>query len=235
MPATVIIHLLKHCCSDTAAATLLHSSLSFAAASQEVINYNIAAGDLGQALNQFAIQSSIPVSAEQKLIQSAKTQGLHGRYTTAQGFAQLLAGTAFSAERTKEGYVIVKKNLSAEPVYAGELSTIEVNALNEDSGKQGVQQLPPINVDSIEADGSAEQGYVAKKLKQVGPWGEKSLQDTPYAISVMSSDLMENVIAGDIDQLYKMNPVTQSSPTSAGLALQSALSMGYAYPLTATV
>jgi iron complex outermembrane receptor protein len=197
---------------STAAATLLHSSLSFAAASQEVINYNIAAGDLGQALNQFAIQSSIPVSAEQKLIQAAKTQGLHGRYTTAQGFAQLLAGTAFSAERTEEGYVIVKKNLSAEPVYAGELSTIEVDALNVDSGKQGnVQQLPLIIVSSIEADGSAEQGYVAKKLKQVGPWGEKSLQDTPYAISVMSSDLMENVIAGDIDQLYKMNPVTQSS------------------------
>ncbi len=63
--------------------------------------------------------------------------------------------------------------------------------------------------------GSSENGYVVKELKQVGPWGEKSLQDTPYSMTVMPQELIENSISGDMDQVYKMNPIIQNSaPTS---------------------
>ncbi|WP_419678411.1 TonB-dependent siderophore receptor [Aliarcobacter lanthieri] len=75
--------------------------------------------------------------------------------------------------------------------------------------------------------GSSENGYVSKELKQVGFWGEKSLQDTPYSMSVMSSDLIENVIAGDIDQLYKMNPVIQATSSSTSYGYPGSMIRGF--------
>ncbi|MCW8038981.1 MULTISPECIES: TonB-dependent siderophore receptor [Acinetobacter] len=75
--------------------------------------------------------------------------------------------------------------------------------------------LPTITViASAEQDGSVENGYVVKQLKQVGPWGAKDLKDTPYSVSVISSDLIQNAVAGDMDQIYKMNPVIQNSAPS---------------------
>jgi iron complex outermembrane recepter protein len=62
-------------------------------------------------------------------------------------------------------------------------------------------------------NGSAESGYLVEEVKQVGPWGAKSLQDTPYSMTVMPKELIENTVAGDINQIYKMNPLigTQDS------------------------
>ncbi|MFT4077389.1 MAG: TonB-dependent siderophore receptor [Asticcacaulis sp.] len=52
------------------------------------------------------------------------------------------------------------------------------------------------------------------KAPSTGPWGAKSLQDTPYSINVTTSDLIENVVAGNMDQIYKMNPIVQNSAPS---------------------
>ncbi|WP_258237625.1 Plug domain-containing protein, partial [Arcobacter sp. CECT 9188] len=41
--------------------------------------------------------------------------------------------------------------------------------------------------------------------------GRKSLQDTPYSMTVMPQELIENSISGDMDQIYKMNPIIQNS------------------------
>ncbi|WP_152017708.1 TonB-dependent receptor [Aliarcobacter butzleri] len=87
--------------------------------------------------------------------------------------------------------------------------------------------LEPISVNEGYSNGTAENGYVVKELKQVGFWGEKSLQDTPYSMSVMSSDLIENVIAGNIDQLYKMNPVIQESTPTTVFTYPSAVIRGF--------
>jgi iron complex outermembrane receptor protein len=48
----------------------------------------------------------------------------------------------------------------------------------------------------------------------IGPWGSRSIADTPYSVTVMSSEQIENTIARDLDQLYKMNPVVQTNAPS---------------------
>lgn len=44
--------------------------------------------------------------------------------------------------------------------------------------------------------GSEEVGYKVENTTTTGLWGEMKIQDTPYSINVMSSDLIENVQAG---------------------------------------
>jgi iron complex outermembrane receptor protein len=63
-------------------------------------------------------------------------------------------------------------------------------------------------------DGSAEAGYKVENVKNVGPWGEKKLLDTPYSLTVSGNDLIENTVSGNPDNLYRMNPLIQvTSPT----------------------
>ena len=59
-------------------------------------------------------------------------------------------------------------------------------------------------------EGSAEVGYKVENVTITGPWGEMKLQDTPYSILVMPSEMIENTVASDPYQLFKMNPLTQS-------------------------
>ncbi|WP_257118822.1 TonB-dependent receptor [Aliarcobacter vitoriensis] len=75
--------------------------------------------------------------------------------------------------------------------------------------------------------GSSENGYVVKELKQVGFWGEKSLQDTPYSMTVIPQELIENSISGDMDQIYKMNPVTQTAATTSVYGTPYAVIRGF--------
>ncbi|KXK50275.1 MAG: TonB-dependent receptor protein, partial [Nitrosomonas europaea] len=57
--------------------------------------------------------------------------------------------------------------------------------------------------------GTAEEGYRVSNISGIGLWGERSLRDTPYSISVVPSDLIENVNAQNMGQIFKMNPLTQ--------------------------
>jgi len=64
----------------------------------------------------------------------------------------------------------------------------------------------------------ADVGYRAKNIKGIGVWGEKSLQDTPYSINVISDDLIDNANAKDMNQIFKMNPTTQETSSIASNA-----------------
>jgi iron complex outermembrane receptor protein len=65
--------------------------------------------------------------------------------------------------------------------------------------------------DKAPKEGSTEAGYKPDTTTTTGPWGKMKLQDTPYSINVMSSNLIENTIASSPDQLYRMNPLIQAS------------------------
>jgi iron complex outermembrane receptor protein len=86
---------------------------------------------------------------------------------------------------------------------------------NTKSTAENGQAKVPVTEVEVQADrdkapkeGSAEAGYKPDTTTTTGPWGKMKLQDTPYSISVMSSDLIENVQANSTDQLIKMNPLT---------------------------
>ncbi|RBQ29044.1 TonB-dependent siderophore receptor [Aliarcobacter vitoriensis] len=63
-------------------------------------------------------------------------------------------------------------------------------------------------------NGSAESGYLVEETSAIGIWNERKLQDTPYSMSIISKDLIENVQAKDMNQIFKMNPTTQETKNS---------------------
>jgi len=69
--------------------------------------------------------------------------------------------------------------------------------------------------------GSAEDGYRVETTKGVGLWGERSLQDTPYSMTVTSQALIENSAAKDMNQIFKMAPTAQESATISSDATDS--------------
>jgi iron complex outermembrane recepter protein len=73
--------------------------------------------------------------------------------------------------------------------------------------------LEEVNVSETAQNGSAENGYVVKETNGIGIWDKRSLQDTPYQMSIVSQDMIENTASG-IDQIFKMNPVVQVTRTS---------------------
>ncbi len=47
-------------------------------------------------------------------------------------------------------------------------------------------------------------------VSQVGPFTNLPLQDTPYSINIMTSDLIESVQASTVDQLWRLNPFVEN-------------------------
>lgn len=66
-------------------------------ASEQTHSYAIPAGGLDQALNRFASEAGILLSADAQLTAGKRSAGLNGSYSVADGLAQLLAGTGLRA------------------------------------------------------------------------------------------------------------------------------------------
>jgi iron complex outermembrane receptor protein len=172
--------------------------------------YQIASNALNQVLNQFAAQSGVAVAMDGKQLAGIKSSGLEGMYSIEQGFAKILEHSPWQAKKTAQGYAIVLKDHTPAnaPKYVGQLPLVEVSAEGADIASTGVQLLPTVVVDAVKS-GSAQEGYLVEKSSNIGPWRGQRLQDTPYAINVMSSDLIENLQATSTDQLYQVNPTMQ--------------------------
>ena len=82
-------------------------------------------------------------------------------------------------------------------------------------------QLPTVTVTGGK-EGGAEEGYLVKEIQGVGIWGERKLQDTPYSMTVIPEELIENLNAKDMDQVFKVNPTTQETARIASDATDGA-------------
>lgn len=82
--------------------------------------------------------------------------------------------------------------------------------VNPRTANQETKALPKIKVEANADDaGSAAAGYLKERVTNIGPWEDRSLKDTPYAISVIPEELIQNLQAVSPDQLFKISPTTQ--------------------------
>ncbi|WP_350283678.1 TonB-dependent receptor [Nitrosomonas sp.] len=138
---------------------------------------------LGDSLLQLGQQTSLQILYTPDLVRELNTSGLRGNYTPENALRQLLKGTGIEYER--QGNIVTLKRISAVTLPSLTVSTASL--------KQG----------------TAEEGYRVSNVSGIGLWGERSLRDTPYSMSVVPSDLIENVNAQNMGQIFKMNPLTQ--------------------------
>lgn len=161
----------------------------------DVRTFNIPAGPLDVALDRFSRTAGVNLTYDAALISEIMTKGLVGRYSISTGLMVLLVGSGIEViAQPGGGYALRKAPVTGNPATRGEtvfpMMTVSATA---DSVKQG----------------TAEEGYRVSNVSGVGLWDERSLRDTPYSMSIVTSDLIENINAQNMGQIFKMNPLTQ--------------------------
>jgi len=164
--------------------------------------FQIPAGPLAQSLNQFASQARVTLSFDPAITDGLTSPSISGQYSPQQVLEMLLTGTGLQAYRqADEGYGI-KATPSVDTSELVHLPSVKVTADAERN---------------LQFEGTAADGYRVKTVSSVGGLGSMNLQDTPFSISVIPKELIENVQASSPDDIYRINPSTRTStPQSTG-------------------
>jgi iron complex outermembrane recepter protein len=179
--------------------------------------YTIASMPLKKAIEKISDQAGLPYLVDAKLLENkgnapaiSNVEGLQKALDT------ILKKSGLKA-KVKNGTIMIEERKENEPT-----------------------ELEGISISASQEEGTAEEGYLVEKTKTLGVWGNLSLQDTPYSMSVMSSDFLENTITSNMGQVAKQNSVLQSNGNASyngelgnsirGFAIGSALIDGIPIP-----
>ncbi|KLD97877.1 TonB-dependent receptor [Aliarcobacter butzleri] len=145
--------------------------------------YTIQNKTLKEALEIISKKSNLSYISNDEVLETKRVNNIQNIEGTQQALDKILEGTGLKAVIQNEAIVIVKEKVE---------------------GKGTVLEAISVNTGKI---GSAENGYLVEDVKTLGVWGNLSLQDTPYSMTVLSSDLLENTITSNMNQVAKVNPV----------------------------
>ncbi|MFJ4067729.1 TonB-dependent siderophore receptor [Pseudomonas sp. NPDC089996] len=161
---------------------LLALPATLAHASEQTRHYAIPAGSLDQALNHFASQSGILLSADAILTTGKRSPGLSGTYSVKDGLAQLLAGTGLRALKSADSYIV---EVAVDSTGALELGATTVTGLGS----------------TTEGTGSYTTGAAQTSTKL-----PLSLRETPQSVTVMTRQRIDD------QALANLNEVVQNTP-----------------------
>ncbi len=154
----------------TTTGLVLISPTPVLAADQEIsstkqkVNFNVAAGQLTSALNQFGQQAGILLSYSPELASPYKTAGLRGEYSISMGLQKLLQGTPLSVVKQSENsYRLTQSNEQS-----ADLPVVTVTG-----EKSSLSPYTPIDSYAAQRSASATKNNA-------------SIFDTPQSISVVT-------------------------------------------------
>ena len=149
-------------------------------------NYTVDTTNATKAIEKISELSNIPFIVDTNILNGKNTNKIQNVQNLDEALKLMFEGTGLEA--------VIKNN------------TIVIKRIE---GKGTV--LEPISVNESYKNGTAENGYLSEDITGVGLWGKRSLQDTPYSMTVIPQELIENVQAKDMNQIFKMNPTTQET------------------------
>lgn len=152
--------------------------------------YTIQNKTLKEALEIISKKSNLSYIANDEILNQKRINNIENIEGTQKALDKLLEGTGLKAIIKNEAIVIVK------------------NEAKKVEGKGTVLEEISV-IDGVYKSGSEQSGYLVENITGVGLWGERSVQDTPYSMTVISEDLIQNTQANDMAQIFKMNPLTQ--------------------------
>ncbi len=148
--------------------------------------FNISTTNLSEAIQQISETAKIPYIVDMNILKNKSANKVEDVESLEEALKILLKDTGLEAIIQNNTIVIREKKLSSN---GNNLGSVDILATAK--------------------DGASEQGYLSKDISGIGIWGSRSLQDTPYSMTVISEDLIQNVQANDMAQIFKMNPITQ--------------------------
>ncbi|WP_026803652.1 TonB-dependent siderophore receptor [Aliarcobacter lanthieri] len=158
-------------------------------------SFTVNTNDAVKAIEKISEISKVPFIVDKNILKGITTNTIENIDNLEEALRLIFEGTGIEA--TIQNNTIVIKKLSSVKVINGTYILDEVS-VSGNSFKSG----------------SAEAGYLTDNITGVGLWGKRSLQDTPYSMSVIPQELIENVQAKDMNQIFKMNPTTQETGQS---------------------
>jgi iron complex outermembrane receptor protein len=153
------------------------------------MRYDIAAGPLEQSLNQFAAQSRTLLVVDPEIARGKQGPALSGSYSSERALELLLSGSGLQAERRADGGIVIQKRAA--------------------SG--GANALPTV---SVVARGEAETGL--KRAAAAGALGARSVLDTPFSVSVVDKEEIQDRQVTTIEQAFRFDPSATSSSGEYG-------------------
>ncbi|WP_232310989.1 TonB-dependent receptor [Herbaspirillum autotrophicum] len=155
------------------------------ASANAVRRYDIAPGPLQTVLTQFASEAGVFLAGSVELTSGKNSPGLKGSFSVREGFSSLLSGMGLEAGLNAQGQYVLKR--SAQGTAGGVLPAVTVTAPEESSS--------PIYAG----------GQVARKGK-VGFLGERDFMDTPFNVTNITAETIQNQQARTIGDVVKNDP-----------------------------
>lgn len=173
---------------------------------QTARSYHIPAGDLATALQTLAGESGLVLTFTPEQTAGKQSPLLHGRYSIEQAFEILLTGSGLAAKKNAHyQYSLIKS--TTPPPSANRSEPKEIDTLPEVKVSEKVDSTTS---SYLQKEGTVAEGYRVKTISSVGALGTMKLQDTPYAMSVIPQELIQNIQAQSPDDIYKLNPSTRT-------------------------
>lgn len=147
--------------------------------------YQIAQGDLGQALTRFAAEAGVVLSFDPELTRGHSTDGLQGTYAVSEGLQRILAGSELQVvQQNDQRYSIIPA--------AADSSALELGAITVVSNQLGT---------ITEGSGSYTPGTIATTTRLV-----LTPRQTPQTISVATRQYMDDFGLNAIDDVMRHTP-----------------------------
>ena len=173
---------------------------------QTTRSYHIPAGDLATALQTLAGESGLVLTFTPEQTAGKQSTLLNGRYSIEQAFEILLTGSGLAGQKNAHHqYSLIKA--TTPPPNANRSEPQEIDTLPEVKVSEKVDSTTS---SYLQKEGTVAEGYRVKTISSVGALGTMKLQDTPYAMSVIPQELIQNIQAQSPDDIYKLNPSTRT-------------------------
>ncbi|MBP8237553.1 MAG: STN domain-containing protein, partial [Pseudomonas sp.] len=158
-------------------AAIALASLPLAASAE---HYQLPAAPLASTLSRIASDAGLVLSIDPALTAGKTAPALQGDYTSLAALSAALQGSGLQLLQSSAG-------------------TYSLAPLAQDA-----MSLPTSSINArAQADGAAELGYRSEAVRNVGALGAMRLQDTPYSMSVVSKEFLQNTQSTSTDDVFK--------------------------------
>ncbi|SQF98691.1 ferric siderophore receptor [Paucimonas lemoignei] len=158
-------------------------------------SYQIPAGSLSSALNQFSAQAGVSLSVDPALVTGRNSAGLSGSYGVQEGFARLLQGSGLQLQPVSD------QSYTLTPAPEG-----------------GSLNLPQtsINSSAFDTQGDVYEGGQVNRRGAQGLLGDKDFMETPFNLTSYTSTTVKNQQARTLGDVVANDPSVRITNPAGG-------------------
>jgi len=174
----------------------------------KTIAFSIPAQPLSSAIGAFIRATGWQITYPSELAQGKTANEVVGTMSPAQALHQLVAGTGINVRiGGVSSAALIDASNPIATAFRAQADAVQLDTITVDGASSR----------SLQSEGKAADGYKVKSVSAIGALGRRALVDTPFSVSVVPQELIQNTMAMSPDDVFKINPFTRSiAPQGAG-------------------